>query len=80
MIYSITNFSPKEYPHWDTALIEADDEGQARAVLAGALTAHNNGVAYIDTLWSEGGVLDQTQWRVAPAEVPLRFILGGACR
>jgi hypothetical protein len=79
MIYSITNFSPRSYPHWDTALIEADSEQEASAALIAALIRHNSGEEYIDTLWADVEI-DQSKWRVAPAETPLRFILGGACR
>jgi 3-methyladenine DNA glycosylase AlkD len=79
MIYSITNFSPKSYPHWDTALIEADNEQEARAALVAALIRHNSEEESIETLWSDVEI-DQSKWLVSAAEKPLRFILGGACR
>lgn len=80
MIFSISGFD--DGPHWDSALIEAPSEEEAKAILQARLTEseadhESYGPKHIDTVWSPQ---PQSEWRVLTLESPLQFILGAGCR
>lgn len=72
-IYEISGFD--RAPHWDTALIEADSESDARSIFREQIAEGN--AARPSEVWN---VQPEEAWIVRPAPSPLLFILGGGCR
>jgi hypothetical protein len=81
LIFQFTKFSGKEYPHWDIAYIEAEDEEAARCIMRDELfkaVEYSETSKFSETLW--GHYAPETEWVVVVAAQPLLFVMGGACR
>lgn len=74
MIYRISGFD--EGPHWDAALIEAESQEVAVAILTARLEPDKDGLRP-DGVWTPQPSAD---WYVTQAVEPLCFILGAGCR
>lgn len=71
-IYRVTNFS--DGPHGDYALIEAESEAEARAILTRLIADEEADVlSWVDAL-------PEADWNVLEAVRPLVYVLSSACR